>query len=409
MSPSEIQPSLPPALQSLVDNDGPLTWDMPDGSVVIRPALILTVYFGNGYSAEGRKKIVACFDYFNERFGSHFKGKLLGGETDGKYTALRKDGFEQCRAKALALDPAYALEWHLSSEATQKISPEYCIETLTSQEHSERKFNERSYLKCWLPWQTLLTSEGVQQWQALAQFFCDELEVDHGYAGLSPAFPYDRSRFIPFEYPLSQQFSALMIDSSAHLDMNKLKSDFIKGVSWLTIVGNALLDKLGGVEKVKQQLKQPGLQVRPYRGGLIVQAGDYPALGGEEEGLPPLYVAVNRVFKPIRIPDPDQLHHHMPDRESFDKEATLRWYARFDVDDSVAVGATAAPSTRLRGLPEEAVPQTGWWHTPALTGEQGRRHFEAGDRFPDVKKTAWGEVIWMFDSATQPPPPTGAE
>lgn len=75
------------------------------------------------------------------------------------------------------------------------------------------------------------------------------------------------------------------------------------------------------------------MQVHRYSNGLLVQAGYYPSLGAEDEGLPPLYVAVNRVFKPIRIADPDQLHYHMPDRESFDQEATLRWYARFDVDE----------------------------------------------------------------------------
>ena len=57
---------------------------------------------------------------------------------------------------------------------------------------------------------------------------------------------------------------------------------------------------------------------------------------------------------------------------------------------------------RLRGEPGEVVSKTGWWHTLAIKGEQGLRHFEQGERFPDTKITEWGSVIWGFDPERQP-------
>ena len=112
-----------------------------------------------------------------------------------------------------------------------------------------------------------------------------------------------------------------------------------------------------------------------------------------EDGLPPLYVAVNRVLKPLRIPAPDSLHHHMPDRESFDKERTAKWYARFDVP---ATDAIPEPEHRARGLPGEEVPETGLWWTPALEGSGVERHFAKGERFPAIEYTSYGAVIWYL-------------
>ena len=65
----------------------------------------------------------------------------------------------------------------------------------------------------------------------------------------------------------------------------------------------------------------------------------------------------------------------------------------------------ASPSGRLRGLPSEIVPQTGWWHTPALKGAQGFRYFEQGQRFPETRTTDYGGVIWNYDPDQQKDPP----
>ena len=58
---------------------------------------------------------------------------------------------------------------------------------------------------------------------------------------------------------------------------------------------------------------------------------------------------------------------------------------------------------RLRGLPSEAVPKTGWWHSPALSGETGLRYFKQGERFPEAETSAYGQVIWNYDPANQDP------
>jgi Type VI immunity for VRR-NUC len=381
-----------PELQSLARHEHELTWRMPDDSIVIRPALILTVFFANGYSPEGRAKIAECFDYFFERWGDHMRGKYF---SEGKYTRMRPQDYPVWRKKMVDLGPNYALCLEIGSESSKVIAPEYGIVVLTSQNLREQQFGERSYLKIHLPWRTLLTDEGRQQYLDLVRFVSNTLSVEHGHGGLSPVMPFDFDRFLSFEYPISQQFSGLMIDGMAHSDTLKLKDQYVKGINWITIVGDGLADKLGGRQAIREQLSVTSVAVDDYETGIIVRAGDYPALGAEEEGLPPLYIAVNRVLKPLRIPDPDQLHYHMPDRDSFDKERTLKWYARFDVPEAQEV---EQPGHRLRGLPSEEVPEAGQWWTPALQGQLGRRRFEKGERFPDIQYSAYGAVIWYLDN-----------
>ena len=78
-------------------------------------------------------------------------------------------------------------------------------------------------------------------------------------------------------------------------------------------------------------------------------------------------------------------------------------YARKQRDEGETV--SHPNSGRLRGLPSEVVPQTGWWHTPALKGAQGFRYFEQGQRFPATRTTGYGDVIWNYDPDQQKDPP----
>ncbi|PMS13652.1 hypothetical protein C0Z18_32335 [Trinickia dabaoshanensis] len=59
------------------------------------------------------------------------------------------------------------------------------------------------------------------------------------------------------------------------------------------------------------------------------------------------------------------------------------------------------PSSRLKGMPGDVVPKSGWWVSPALGGEQGRRYFKAGEMFPGIKSTDWGLVIWSHNPSDQ--------
>ncbi len=62
-----------------------------------------------------------------------------------------------------------------------------------------------------------------------------------------------------------------------------------------------------------------------------------------------------------------------------------------------------SPAPRIKAMPGEVVPTSGWWTCPALGSKDGRQYFKAGERFPETKVTDWGQIIWSYDPSNQRP------
>ncbi|EHR8837432.1 DUF3396 domain-containing protein [Shigella flexneri] len=103
----------------------------------------------------------------------------------------------------------------------------------------------------------------------------------------------------------------------------------IKGVNWLTILSDALIAKLGGMDTLTYAL-EPECHVHSYHGGCIIIAGPVPQIGDAYTGfIPERYKKVASVIHPIRF---DKYHMNFLELpESFDSvEATIKWMRRFD-------------------------------------------------------------------------------
>ena len=68
----------------------------------------------------------------------------------------------------------------------------------------------------------------------------------------------------------------------------------------------------------------------------------------------------------------------------------------------LAQAASTPHQERLRVLPNELVPKTGWWWSPAFTGADALRHFSQGEHFPSTETTNYGGVFWYYDADRQP-------
>ncbi|WP_080509381.1 DUF3396 domain-containing protein [Chromobacterium subtsugae] len=367
----------------------------PDGLVLAKLGLICTVYFRNGGQRETGYKVLGCFDRFVEQFGEHLQGQFHDFSGRG-FTSLRKDSIAKAKEKLSgSVDEGLAVFWVLQSEKNGEVAAEYSISALTSNAESD-PYGAMSCVKIMLPWQLLADADGEQKFREWVRYFCETLDVDHGYAGLACNLPYDRHQFQPYEFQIAQRYSGLMVDSSALIDGDNL-SDHIKGVSWLTLLGPRYIEQLGGIDVLKQQLQLPDVSVQETNNGrLIVQAGVLPDVGAPENGHPPAYVAVNQVLKPIRVPNPEQLHTCMDDAEGFTKANTLEWYARFDDAEPVPTMPAEAPASGLRCEGGNACPEGGIWWTPART--DSRQPFQKGDIMPAFHDSSYGATIWYKET-----------
>lgn len=81
-----------------------------------------------------------------------------------------------------------------------------------------------------------------------------------------------------------------------------------------------------------------------------------------------------------------------------------KWYYVELVEGEYEDAEPPPPAGRglLRAEPGQPVPQGGWWHTPALPGEQGFRRFAQGECLPETATSDWGAVIWHYDPERQP-------
>lgn len=352
------------------------------GRVVVMPGVIGTVFFERGSRPEVRRGILACFDRFEAMFGEHLKG---GQSTDlGKFAKRTAAGVQAIRDAIVNTEPHQQVSVVRSSATDQDTAAEYEIGTLTWQEIAEEYKSPGnacvfpkgsdggglSYLKFQLPLDSMVTEEGLAQYQEFLRFVCQTLPVRGGYGGLSSLLPYSFHRFMPQEYELAVRFSGLEIDSlafSQNFDYgissyegpsSERQTAFyaylkpgakvgrygdVKCVNWYTIIGDLFVERLGGEAALSSALQRPDIGIERIGQCLLIRAGHTPRLGAPEEGLPEPYVFVNRVLRVLRNPDPDSLHSHIPDTDHADHadlRATRHWQARFDLP-----GAPSIPPT----------------------------------------------------------------
>jgi hypothetical protein len=168
----------------------------------------------------------------------------------------------------------------------------------------------------------LAQSQGAEKISAVVNRMASILPLSSGYA--SPALFYSQEPMEAFKRALRYPGFDVLDASAARVDIdNKLA-----GVYWLSFLGAQVLDLLGGVEVLAQQL--PGqVTVSPLGAGISIMLGGQPLVGDTNRGLKDmdLYRVMARMLEPIlHVPEITYVTDEMyvPDREMM-----LRWHRRF--------------------------------------------------------------------------------
>ena len=104
-------------------------------------------------------------------------------------------------------------------------------------------------------------------------------------------------------YPLLQRLPGLNAIHYKNL-MSFIFNDAMHSVTWLNYISDPLLDKLGGRERVKEQVKASKyLSAKDVGNCLCIAAGNFPWLGDTKKHITlPAFGEAARLLKPIRIP-----------------------------------------------------------------------------------------------------------
>jgi hypothetical protein len=374
------------------------TVNYQDGRPAVGLGLIITVFFRNGHTSEVRQKMVGCVDRFYKEFGD-----LLKKQINGRWVGITEKNYAKKRQEIIDSSPEEIFDWYLTSSTEDYLAPDYAISIMGKRIfHND---NNRSVIKLTFPLSLLNEEDGSKRYQDWLLWLCNEFEVESGYAGISFSLPQEFHRMFPYEYSLAQRFPGVMVDSIGMLEGGDAVEG-IKGACWYTILGNRWVEKLGGVSFVNRMVADtPEIAILSYNQGLILQAGQQPPGLGEinDEGLPSLLVKVNQIIRPIRQDGHNSLHFYsMEDNHQFNKESSMKWYARFDeASDKLPIPELLpdehAEPTRITAYSGETSPHTGRWGT-FIDGSLRYVHVKHGQTLPEYedKKGKFHRALWSL-------------
>jgi hypothetical protein len=198
----------------------------------------------------------------------------------------------------------------------------------------DKEYQENSLFEAHIPLSWVVT-HGFERVRELVRDWAARLDAVHGTAGLSLLFnDGDGSSYLKYSYFLLKKFPGIDYENSAQFSVEvnwpHPNPFMIRTISWLTVLGNKIMDELGGHAKMSAELG-PDCPLFDYPTGAIIQAMAIPELGSSEDGIVPEgYRRVASLTKLVRFEGYAQgLFENLPPPMD-DLQETLEWLRRFD-------------------------------------------------------------------------------
>ncbi|WP_281076665.1 type VI immunity family protein [Klebsiella quasivariicola] len=348
---------------------------------VLQVGLTATFYINEGWSPENREAMANAVERYVDEFGDKLKWGFLGDVNKPEPFVLADNLFRKQRLSDLEDDTA-DIQW--SSEYYKDYVSDYQINIYSPAGWFEHIHGPVSYIRLFLP-VSELKNNGRECFEKLVLDFCQLLQPMHGLAGLGTQQLYDDNPYQYLECEVAQNFTGIDITTSL---TDKGLRNGIRSVNWYTILSNEWVEKAGGLSYLERQFAGSNIKVLPYSGGVVIRAGDWPALGWvEKEAKPELYVRVNQVLKSVRTPSFGSFHLGSNAGEiRLNETLTAEWQKRFDVELSITQPVDPSLSQkRITAKSGDICPHSGRWVTLA-GGHQEFVDIQAGTVMPEATK-----------------------
>jgi len=188
-----------------------------------------------------------------------------------------------------------------------------------------------SFVRASFPLRAYSGEEGADRFLALVLDWASRLPLFHGYGGLAlnqSAQSGTRQHYSAVVFALASRFPGFEVDDCGGTIL--FGQEAIKGVNWLTVLGDKFVPRVGGVPALREKLSE-AIEIHTIPGrGVLLRAGKQPRTGDVNRGdRLPLYGEVARALVPIRMVQ----HPALGPIElgSFGPQGTAAWLKRFEV------------------------------------------------------------------------------
>lgn len=159
--------------------------------------------------------------------------------------------------------------------------------------------------------------------------WCNIIQPTHGSAGFCFAYSlgHDAEKYV---WPLMARYPGIDYHNDiSFILQSKGVFDKIKGINWLTVLSDQLIEALGGMVYSKKQV-EPLCHIEPYNGGVIIVAGSHPQIGENHKNIElESYKKVDKLTRPIRMENYKYNFLKLnPPLDSF--QELENWLRRFD-------------------------------------------------------------------------------
>jgi hypothetical protein len=287
------------ALTALHDR---LTLKDSDGLVVLEYALLATVYFEVPYRREVREALVSCCEDYVKRCGEHLRWALHPVEEFMEPFGAGEGSNPREWLLARGEDEEFDVIYHGAER--ERGASAFSLLAFGAQ---RRPYPQLGHLRVSFP--VFWFADHPGSLVDVLLDLCRKLKPVSGYGGIgvigSPE-RFIRSDYEPTVYQMAQRFPGLEIDYPVvhGIWLGKKETGGIKGVNWLTAIGEPWLSKIGGADALAADLGALDSRfiVHRFPGGVVIQAGPRPDLGDSERNIwPDLYVKLAKKLKPIRV------------------------------------------------------------------------------------------------------------
>lgn len=310
--------------------------------IIMTVGFVASFYFWGGHTTAKRLALAECFDAYKEAYGANLKW----ARDPDSWTAinLSKNTPPAFRDYIKPLDEDDCIEWYESSGNGPDEAGEYVISCLTERGWQE---NHISCLQFQVPFSHAFDAT---KWEILDNLLitcADLLAPFHGVAGLTAATTEQGTDWEPEALDLATRYRALYIEDVV-ADLPHAPNG-LKGVNWITFVGDILTERLGGPKTFSAYCQRFNIEPERFSSGFVIRAGKTPKLGPVDELPPDTYVRANAAIRPLRNGKYGSMGSGSIDGElRFTRCTSDLWIRRFD-------GPDIWPPASFAGLPRGTV------------------------------------------------------